>query len=323
MENMNQVKVNIKGLNQVGIIVRDIEKTASDYWDILGIGPHIIVTVEPTENYSMTYMGKPARYKFRASFAQAGPVELELIQSLHGPTIYDDFLKVHGEGANHLRSIPDSMASMDKNMEIMASRGFPLLMGGHDGNEVGFAYIDTTKSLKTIWEAVKMPDGPPNVPVTVIPADIKKESSSKIKVRAINLIGIVVQDLEKVTADYEELMGIGKWTISEPVSPEKEIIYHGKAVKTGWKSARAGAGPMQLELIQPADRNNIFHEFISKYGEGIHHIQFLVDDIEKTKKTMSAEGFNVLMEGRSGDGSFAFFDTTGPLKIIWEALQQP
>jgi catechol 2,3-dioxygenase-like lactoylglutathione lyase family enzyme len=324
MEEMNVSKATIKGLNQVGIIVRDIEKTVKDYWNILGIGPHIIVTVEPTGSYDMTYMGKPAKFKFRASFAQAGQTELELIQSLEGPTIYADYLRTHGEGANHIRSIPDSMEAMDKNAEIMSRNGFPVIMDGHDGTEVGFAYIDTVKALKTIWEAVKMPGGPPNVPVTIYPANEKEVSPAKIKVKAISRVGIAVKDLDYVAAHYEKLLGIGKWDISEPVSSTNHsIMYRGKSVKTDWKAARAGAGQMQLELIQPGPGDNIFTDFIDKQGEGIHHLQFLVDDIKETKDIMKKQGFTVLMEGESSDGSFAFFDTTGPLKIIWEAVQIP
>ena len=321
MKKANPVKANIKGLNQVGIIVRDIEKTVSDYWNILGIGPHVIVTVEPTGNYAMTYMGKPAKFKFRASFAQAGQVELELIQSIEGYTIYSDYLNEHGEGAHHIRSVPDSMPAMDRNVEAMSSNGFPLLMGGHDGNEVGFAYIDTTKALKTIWEAVKMPDSPPNVPAVIYPPDQQEVSPARIKVQAISRIGIVVKDVEKVAADYRDIMGIGNWKISDMDS--SSILYKGETVKTAWKSARAIAGPMQLELIQPLRGDNIFNDFIHKHGEGIHHIQFIVNDIEETEDIMSIEGFPVLMKGESADGSFAFFDTTDPLKIIWEAVQLP
>ena len=82
---------------------------------------------------------------------------------------------------------------------------------------------------------------------------------------------------------------------------------------------------MQLLWLQNHDKSKNQRIFVLPHKtnqQQIHHIQFLTDDIEKTKKAMSAEGFNVLMEGQSSDGSFAFFDTTGPLKITWEALQQ-
>jgi hypothetical protein len=268
----------------------------------------------------MTYMGRPAKYKFKASFARVGQVELEMIEPLEGPTIYADYLLQHGEGANHIRSMPDTMAAMDKNVEIMSGRGFPLVMGGHDGNEVGFAYIGTTSALKTIWEAVKMPDGPPNIPAVVFPANEKEMSPSKIKVRAISRAGIVVDDLEKAIGAYRDILSIGDWKISDP-SRQVNIICRGKPVKSGWKTARADAGPVQLELIQPIGSENVFHDFLKRHGGGIHHLQFPVNDIKETKKIMSDQGFPVLMEGESNDGSFAFFDTTDKLKIVWEALQ--
>jgi catechol 2,3-dioxygenase-like lactoylglutathione lyase family enzyme len=316
-------KIKITELNQVGLIVRDIEKTVKDYWNILGIGPHIIVTVEPVEGYSMNYRGKPAKFKFKASFCRVGSLELELLQSLDGRTIYDDYLREHGEGAHHLQSLAKSVADIQKQVEIFSGEGFPLLMGGHFGSEVGFAYIDTYSALKTTWETVRMPDNPSGVP-EIYPSDPSEPSPAKIKVKEISRIGIVVKNLEEVMNNYGNISDIGPWDISELKYPALyDVTYRGRIVSPEWKIASASAGSVQLELIQPISGENIYSDFISKQGEGIHHIQFLVDDIDETNRIMEAEGFSVLMGGRILDGGFAFYDTSGPLKVIWEALQLP
>jgi catechol 2,3-dioxygenase-like lactoylglutathione lyase family enzyme len=316
-------KINITSLNQVGLIVRDIEKTVKDYWNILGIGPHIIVTVEPVEGYSMNYKGKPAKYKFKASFCRVGSLELELVQSLEGDTIYDDYLREHGEGAHHLQSLAESVAGIDAQIEILSESGFPLLMGGHFGSEVGFAYTDTYSALKTIWETVKMPDNPSGAP-TIYPPDPSEVSPAKVNVKTISRIGLVVRDLEKVTFNYQNILGIGPWDIIELRSPDlHDVKYHGKMANPKWKIASANAGHVQLELIQPLSGENIYSDFLRAQEGGIHHIQFLVDDIDETNRIMEAEGFPVLMGGKVLDGGFAFYDTSGPLKVIWEAFQPP
>ena len=144
--------VNVKPLHQIGFVVNDLEKTMRDYWNILGIGPYIITSVKPGPDVVLTYNGKPASYKFKAGFAQVGPVELELIQSTEGHSSYDDFGTEHGEGIHHLGwqrlSSPEAVATTVKSME---KAGFPCLMSGRSADS-SFAYIDTTRVMKTILE---------------------------------------------------------------------------------------------------------------------------------------------------------------------------
>ncbi len=322
MAKINPAKIKIAALHQVGFPVKDMEKTIKDYWNILGIGPHTITSLKPSHDVVLTYGGKPANYKFKASFAQVGPVELEFIQSTEGHTIYDEYIAAHGEGANHLQYLVDSLEEMDKHVEIMSTKGFSLLMGGHVGNKIGFAYMDTVSALKTIWEAVRMPDEP--FGGHTYPSNESEVSPAKIKVKAITKIGIVVKNLEEVTVNYRNILGIGPWDISEYISPAlHDITYRGKAVNTKWRAALANVGPVQLELIQTVSGDNLYGDFLQKHGEGIHHLQFLVDDIKKTNRIMEAEGFPVLMGGGLLDGGFAYYDTVEPLKIIWEAFQPP
>lgn len=323
MTGKDTAKIKIGTLNQVGLIVKDIQKTVKDYWNILGIGPHVIVTVEPVEGYEMNYKGRKTRYKFKASFCQVGSVELEFLQSLEGPNMYEDYLRNHGEGAHHLQSLAKSVDEVAKNIEIMEGKGFPLLMGGRYRDEVSFAYIDTVKDLKTIWELVKMPDNPTGIP-DIYPAGDQEASPSKINVKAINRIGIVVKDLNEVTESYENILGIGPWDLMEISYPElHDVIYRGRKVNPLWKIGYAQAGPLKLELIQPLNGENIYSDFLKTHGEGVHHIQFLSDDLNETNNVMEEEGFPVLTEGSIGNGGFAFYDTSEPLKIIWEAVQEP
>lgn len=323
MAETSEAKIKIPALNQVGLIVRDIEKTIKDYWNIFGIGPHVIVTVEPVEGYVMNYRGNPARFRFKASFCRVGPLELELIQSIEGPNIYEDHLIEHGEGANHLQSLAQSAEEVDRQVEVLSGNGFPLMMGGHFGSEVSFAYIDTFSALKTIWETVKMPDNPSGVP-EIYPSSPSEASPARIRLKAISRIGIVVENMEKVIENYRAILGIGPWDICEMTPPVlHDVTYRGKAVNPGWKAGFANGGPVQLELIQPVSGENIFSDFIHEHGEGIHHIQFMVDDIKETNRIMEAEGYPVLMGGGILDGGFAYYDTSGPLKVIWEAMQLP
>jgi methylmalonyl-CoA/ethylmalonyl-CoA epimerase len=124
---------------------------AKNYWNILGIGPWDIYEWEEPLVHDRTYHDKPAWAREKLAKAQAGAVELELVQPIDGDSIYQDFLMEHGEGLHHLKFVVDNV---DETAEILAKQGFPNLQGGHVGSpeyNAAYAYIDI-KPLRAIWE---------------------------------------------------------------------------------------------------------------------------------------------------------------------------
>lgn len=53
-------------------------------------------------------------------------------------------------------------------------------------------------------------------------------------------------------------------------------------------------GESKIELLQATDKSSPIFKFIEKKGEGIHHIAFEVDDIEKELKRLKKEGFKLI-----------------------------
>ena len=77
-------------------------------------------------------------------------------------------------------------------------------------------------------------------------------------------------------------------------------------------------GEMQIELIeQPPPGDHIYN------WEGLHHLMFLVDDVNATTQIMNNEGSPTLMSEGVADGGCAYYDTVDALKCIWEASQLP
>jgi len=87
-------------LSQVGIVVRDIDKTAAFYHSTFGIGPFGIIPEVKFEGALLR--GRPTSTSIKVAFAQSGPVQIELIQPLEGQSIYTEFLAAKGEGLHHL-----------------------------------------------------------------------------------------------------------------------------------------------------------------------------------------------------------------------------
>ena len=86
-------------LSQIGVVVRDVERTAAFYTSMFGIGPFKIYEFAP-DRYR--YRGVETRFREKLGKAMLGSVELELLEPLEGPAPYFDALEARGEGLQHV-----------------------------------------------------------------------------------------------------------------------------------------------------------------------------------------------------------------------------
>ena len=147
----------------------------------------------------------------------------------------------------------------------------------------------------------------------------------KIEVSELYQIGIVVNDLKKSIRNYQETFGIGPWAVTTvDTSAVSDMTYHGRASHHRFKAAFAMVGPMQLELIQPLEGDNIYSDFLEGNGEGVHHLGHVrVDNIDEAIHTWEQEGFHCLQSGRFPGGGYAYMDTRKSLGVIVELLGVP
>lgn len=128
--------LDLPSTTQVGIVVRDLDKAIAYYEKVVGLGPFVRPEVVFTEKY---YYGKPADFKMLLGFCSLGPIEMELIQPVIGPTIYHDFLEKRGEGLHHLGF---DIKDLDARMERYQKMGIKVIQSGRTRGG-GFAYLDT------------------------------------------------------------------------------------------------------------------------------------------------------------------------------------
>ncbi|MDP5081137.1 MAG: methylmalonyl-CoA epimerase [Winogradskyella sp.] len=99
--------------------------------------------------------------------------------------------------------------------------------------------------------------------------------------RKIEHIGIAVKDIDSSNDLFSSLFGKPNYKIEDVES---------EGVKTSFFMC----GPNKIELLQATTENSPIAKFIEKKGEGIHHIAFAVDDIEKEIKRLTEEGFEMI-----------------------------
>jgi catechol 2,3-dioxygenase-like lactoylglutathione lyase family enzyme len=151
-------------------------------------------------------------------------------------------------------------------------------------------------------------------------------SPAKVKVNRISQVAIAVRDLPLVVENYWSILGIGPWNIYHWEYPAVYgRTYHGRAAWSRERICHARVGGFEFELMQPVDGPSLYRDFLEERGEGIHHLQFLVDDLDEAVRILTEEhGFASLQSGscgRSEKGCRYNYMYLAALGCIWEVVQ--
>ncbi len=94
-------------------------------------------------------------------------------------------------------------------------------------------------------------------------------------------LGIAVKNLEEANEVYTKLLGR---------KPYKTETVASESVDTSFFQS----GDNKIELLSATNEDSAIAKYISKRGEGIHHIAFAVKDIRKEMQRLEKEGFILL-----------------------------
>jgi len=146
---------------------------------------------------------------------------------------------------------------------------------------------------------------------------MERDLKAKISLPEVYQLGVVVKDVDEAVKYYSTKFGISPFRVTT-VSRSGAIV-HGKPTNYKAKLAFAEMGRLQLELIQILEGETIQKEFLEKRGEGLHHLGFLVKDLEAEVAKWQKLGFSVLQ--RSKEPLFAYMDTDRIAGVIFELIQ--
>ncbi len=94
-------------------------------------------------------------------------------------------------------------------------------------------------------------------------------------------IGIAVKDLDKAIGYYEKVLGVSCYAIEE-VKDQK--------VRTAFFKV----GQTKIELLESMDPEGPVGKFITKKGEGLHHLAFAVKGIEQALTEAEDKGVRLI-----------------------------
>jgi catechol 2,3-dioxygenase-like lactoylglutathione lyase family enzyme len=136
----------------IGLIVRDIEKTAAEYARVFGIKVPNIGETDGREKTNMLFRGKPSDARAKLCHIPMGTIQTELIQPLGAPSVWREFLDAHGEGIHHVAVV---VADSEGEAAGLEAAGFPVVQKGDFGTG-RYVYVDTGAKLGVDLELIQV-----------------------------------------------------------------------------------------------------------------------------------------------------------------------
>jgi methylmalonyl-CoA/ethylmalonyl-CoA epimerase len=102
-------------------------------------------------------------------------------------------------------------------------------------------------------------------------------------VKKVDHVGVAVKSLDEALKFYTEVLGLSLEGI--------EVVEDQKV-----KVAFLPVGDTEIELLESTDTEGPIAKYIEKKGEGMQHIAFRVDDIEKALDEMREKGVRLIDE---------------------------
>jgi len=131
-------------------------------------------------------------------------------------------------------------------------------------------------------------------------------------VKKVDHIGIAVKDLDETLKFYTDVLGMDL--------QGTEVVEEQKV-----KVAFLPIGDTEMELLESTDKEGPIARYIEKKGEGVQHIAYRVDDIEKAIEEMKAKGIRMIDEKPrygAGGAKIAFLHPKSTHGVLIELCQR-
>jgi methylmalonyl-CoA epimerase len=123
-------------------------------------------------------------------------------------------------------------------------------------------------------------------------------------------LGIAVKSLAAAKSIYEK--------IGLQLSPEE--VVPGEKVKV----VMVPVGETRLELLEPTSDDSVIAKFISKRGEGLHHVSLRVPDLRAAASKLKADGVRLVSdEIKTGAGGhhYVFIHPSSASGVLIELVE--
>ena len=124
-------------------------------------------------------------------------------------------------------------------------------------------------------------------------------------------LGIAVADLASAEKIFEDVLN---------VKPYKREEVADEGVITSFFQT----GDSKVELLESTTEDGPIARHIAKRGPGLHHVAFLVDNLEAEMARLEKEGYRVISEPKNGADNkrIAFLHPSDTAKVLVELCEE-
>jgi methylmalonyl-CoA/ethylmalonyl-CoA epimerase len=136
-------------------------------------------------------------------------------------------------------------------------------------------------------------------------------------------VAIVVRDLDAKVRVWSELLGVepSKVVTTGPLE-ETNTRYMGSETPARVRVAVFDLGHCAIELLEPIGGPSVWSDHLERQGEGLHHLGFLVDDMDASVESVASLGMTVVQEAVYENsyerGRYVYFDSQAELAALLE-----
>ena len=131
------------------------------------------------------------------------------------------------------------------------------------------------------------------------------------RVKQINHIAVVVDDMEKALSFWRDALGMELHELRDVPAEKSQVAF-------------LPLSGSEVELVQPTTDDSGIAKYLAKRGAGMHHICLEVDDIEGMMAQLKSNGVRLINEAprSSADGrKYAFIHPESALGVLVELYE--
>jgi len=143
----------ITGVNQIGFVVSDLEKTLKFYSEELGLNDWTRFEINENNLKECPHFthGKEIPIEFKGAKGMVGNIEFEFIQAISDNTIYSEFLSENKPGIHHLSL---KVTDFDEAYKFFSNKNYAAIQTAITPFGSKIAYFDTRDDFGFYTEIV-------------------------------------------------------------------------------------------------------------------------------------------------------------------------
>ncbi len=286
-------------VDQMFWVVSDLDRTIENY-EKLGFNQFADLGTVVVES------GKSdSKSTARLVRANLGGAQVNWIQPMEGNSMFHEFLRDYGDGAMSLVHRFPGEQEMKKELTRLSNLGIDVsekISISAGTTEMQFVFLNTAKQGKYVLGFVYGDDGIDSF------EGLNVENRNNLK---LNQYAFAILDPDPVS-EFWKLIGLPELEIRYPELGEPK--YYGEPADhdliQGWQRH----GSIAYEWCIPVKPPIVYEDHIKLHGEGIHHLAFSVEDMDKVLEDYTSRGFVVSMggtwgeKGKPGSGRYEYID---------------